>query len=152
MEVNHCIKLNSKLVDFKLRLFTDGGSFFDNLPSIGGITSGITGTASSIAQGIGLGSLGIFGSLLVLIVGAPLIVFAILFPAAVLVIAILGFPVLQVTLPPSDPFLGRKLKSGLFETARKAREVLLSEECMERVSCEMARKARQLPYENRILE
>lgn len=131
---------------------SDGGSIFDNIPSIGGLTSGVTGTASNIAQSIGLGSLGVLGSILVLAVGAPLIIFAILFPAAIIIIAILGFPVLQLTLPPSDLNLGRKLKSGVMNTARKAREVLQSEECVERFSCVLARKSRTLPYESWILE
>lgn len=124
----------------------------DNLPSLGGITGGITGTAANIAQSIGLGSLGILGSIIVLAVGAPLIVFAILFPVAILIIAILGFPVLQLTLPPSDPNLGRKLKSRILDTAGKARQILQSEECVERFSCELARKSRRLPYEKWILE
>lgn len=128
------------------------GSIFDNLPSLGGLTSGVSGTASNIAQSIGLGSLGVLGSILVVAVGAPLIVFAILFPAAIIIIAVLGFPVLQLTLPPNDFNLGRKLKSGVMSTARKAREVLQSEECVERFSCVIARKSRTLPYESWILE
>jgi len=120
---------------------------------VGSIFSGIGSSLTDTAEAVGLGGLGFFGAIIVAAVGVPLLVLFILFPVAILVVSILGFPVLQLTLPPSDPFLGRKLKANLLETARKAREVLQSEECVERLSCVLTRKSHnKLPYENWIFE
>lgn len=121
------------------------------MPSIGDIFNGIGGAASNTAQSIGLGGLGLAGGTVGLLIGAPLLIFAVAFPIAIMVFAILGLPVIQLTLPPSDGVVSRKLKNGLMHSARKAREVLESEECLERFSCALAKKSRRLPYENWIL-
>ncbi|CAL8109563.1 unnamed protein product [Orchesella dallaii] len=131
------------------------GSIFDNIPflgSLGSITSGIGSALTDTASAVGLGGLGFLGPFIVAVIGAPLLVLFILFPVAVLVLAILGFPVLTLTLPASGVFLGRKLQTGLVDTARQARDVLQSEECVERLSCIIAKKSRKLPHENWILE
>jgi len=118
------------------------------------------GTLASIA-GVaisGLSSLSWVGTALVAIALAPILIPVVIAPLIFIAIVIYFIPVIRLDLGAKGPIdekrslsLGGKLNNALTHleaTARFVQHVTHDEECVERLTCEIARMARGNPLEN----
>jgi hypothetical protein len=130
--------------------FDDSNNQLEESSSIGGTLSGLM---NSLLEGTGLGGVldrmsemwenltgGVFGGMSRVMMGMLALPFMIpmaAIPLGVGAMALMAFPILQLTLP--------GIRRSFREGAVLTQSVLVSEECMERLSCNLAKR---FPYDS----